>query len=61
MTLLRLLGFANILEYHVRNINAAFPIEQSIFLLYVIINFGNFYLFKSHVLIKIHVLYGKWI
>ena len=31
MTLLRLLGFANILEYQVRKINAAFPIKTKYF------------------------------
>ena len=48
MTLLRLLDFANILEYQVRKINAAFPIRQNIFLVYVIMSLGNFCLFKSH-------------
>ena len=52
MTLLRLLGFVNILEYQVRNINAAFPIKQNILLVYVIISLRNFYLFKSHAWIK---------
>ena len=59
MTLLRLLGFANILEYQVRKINATFPIKQNILLIYVIMSFGIFYLFKFDALIKIHVLYGK--
>ena len=52
MTLLRLLGFANILEYQVRIINAAFLIKQNIFLVYVIISFRIFYLFKSDAWIK---------
>ena len=51
-TLLRLIGFANILEYQVRKVNATFPIEQNILLLYVIMRFGSFYLFKSHAWIK---------
>ena len=52
MTLLRLLSFANILEYHVRKINAVFSIKQNILLVYVIMSFGIFYLFKSHAWIK---------
>ena len=52
MTLLRLFGFANSLEYHVRKINVVFPIKQNILLAYVIMSFGNFYLFKSHAWIK---------
>ena len=52
MTLLRFLGFANILEYNLRKINATFPIKQNILLVYVIISLGNFYLFKSHAWIK---------
>ena len=42
MTLLRLLGFANILEYQVRKINAVFLIKQNILLAYVNMSFGNF-------------------
>ena len=41
MTLVRFIGFANILEYQVMKINAVFLIEQNIFLLYVIMNFEN--------------------
>ena len=52
MTLLKLLGFANILEYHVRKINVVFPIKQNILLVYVIMSFGILYLFKSHAWIK---------
>ena len=52
MTLLRILGFANILEYQVRKINATFPIKQNILLIYVIMSFGIFYLFKFDALIK---------
>ena len=52
MIVLRLLDFANILEYQVRNINATFLIKQNILLLYVIMSFENFYLFKSYALIK---------
>ena len=52
MTLVRFIGFANILEYQVMKINAGFLIEQNIFLLYVIMNFENFYLFKSYTWIK---------
>ena len=48
MTLLRLLCFANILEYQVENINATFSIKQNILLVYMIMSLGNFYLFKSH-------------
>ena len=42
MTLLRLLGFANILEYHVRKINVVFLIKQNILLVYVNMSFGIF-------------------
>ena len=52
MTLLRLLGFSNILEYQVRMINAAFLVKQNILLVYVIMSFRNFYLFKLDVWIK---------
>ena len=52
MTPLRLLSFANILEYQVRKINATFCIKQNILLVYVIMNFGIFYLFKSNAWIK---------
>ena len=46
MTLLRLFGFANILKYQVKKINAYFPIKQNILLVYVIMSFGILYLFK---------------
>ena len=39
MTILRLLGFANILEYQVWKTNATFLIEHNILLLYVIVSF----------------------
>ena len=52
MTLLKPLGFTNILECQIRMINATFPIKQKILLVYVIISFGIFYLFKSDALIK---------
>ena len=52
MSLLRLLDFANILEYQVMKINATFLIEQNILLLYVIMSFENLYLFKSYAWIK---------
>ena len=52
MTLLRLLGFSNILEYQVRMINAAFLVKQNILLVYVIMSFRNFYLFKLDVWIN---------
>ena len=52
MTLLRLLSLANVLEYQVRMINAAFLIKQNILLVYVIMSFRIFYLFKSNALIK---------
>ena len=52
MNLLRLLGFANILEYHVRMINATFPIKQYILLVYAIMSFRIFYLFKLDAWIK---------
>ena len=42
MILLRLLGFANILEYQVRKINAVFLIKQNILLVYVNVSFGIF-------------------
>ena len=42
MTLLRLLGFANILEYQARKINAVFPIKQNILRVYVDISFEIF-------------------
>ena len=42
MTFLRLFGFANILEYQVWKINAAFLIKQNIFLVYVNTSFGIF-------------------
>ena len=42
MTLLRLLGFANILEYQVRKINAIFLIKQNILLVYVNMSFEIF-------------------
>ena len=47
MTLLRFLGFANILEYQVRMINTTFPIKQNILLVYAIMSFKIFYFFKS--------------
>ena len=52
MTLLRFLGFANILEYQVRKIIAVFPVKQNILLVYVIMNFEIFYLFKLDTWIK---------
>ena len=52
MTLLRLLGFDCILQYPIRKINTTFPIEQNILLLYVIMSFENFYLFKTYASIK---------
>ena len=52
MTILRLLGFANILEYQVWMTNATFLIEHNILLLYVIVSFEIFYLFKSYAWIK---------
>ena len=48
MTLLTLLGFVYILEYHIRKINVAFLVKQNIFLVYVIMSFGSVYLFKSY-------------
>ena len=38
--------------FEVRKINATFPIKQNIFLLYVIMNFDNLYLFKLYAWIK---------
>ena len=52
MILLRPFGFASILECQVRKINASFCIKQNILLIYVIMSFENFYLFKSHTWIK---------
>ena len=52
MNLLRLLGFSNILEYRVRMINAAFLVKQNSLLVYVIMSFRMFYLFKLDVWIK---------
>ena len=52
MTLLKPLSFTNILECKIRMINTTFPIKQNILLVYVIISFGIFYLFKSDALIK---------
>ena len=47
-------GFLVLLvKYHqVRKINVAFLIEQNILLLYVIMSFENFYLFKSYAWIQ---------
>ena len=52
MTFLRLIGFANILEYQVKKINADFLIEQNILLIYMIMSFENLYLFKSYAWIE---------
>ena len=40
MTLLKPLGFANILEYYVRKINVVFLIKQNILQVYVNMSFG---------------------
>ena len=42
MILLRLSGFANILEYQVRKIYVVFLIKQNILLVYVHMSFGIF-------------------
>ena len=45
--------------FEVRKINAAFPIKQNIFLLYVIMSFDNLYLFKLYAWIKYKFCLGN--
>ena len=47
-----LFGFANILEYHIRKIMQFFLYKQNTLLLYVVMSFRNFFVFKSYVWIK---------